>query len=95
MTRNSAITVRLLRRYGKTNSGSRDTVRWQAWHYVTAHADDAVEGRVDERARIEAMSGEWMFGLALRAVAGARKNPGRIVGRHIAAPSRQTGVGSA
>jgi hypothetical protein len=38
---------------------------------VTAHADDAVEGDVDERARVEAMRGEWMFGLALRTVAGA------------------------
>jgi hypothetical protein len=38
---------------------------------VAAHADDAVEGRVDEPARIEAMSGERMFGLALRAVARA------------------------
>ena len=38
---------------------------------VAAHADDAVEGRVDERARVEAMRGEWMFGMALRAVAGA------------------------
>jgi len=38
---------------------------------VAAHADDAVEGRVDERARIEAMRGEWMFGMALRTVAGA------------------------
>ena len=35
---------------------------------VAAHADDAVEGGVDERARVEAMRGEWMFGLALRAV---------------------------
>jgi arginine utilization protein RocB len=29
---------------------------------VAAHADDAVEGGVDERARVEAMRGEWMFG---------------------------------
>ena len=38
---------------------------------VAAHADEAVEGRVNEGARVEAMRGEWMFGLALRTVAGA------------------------
>jgi hypothetical protein len=38
---------------------------------VAAHADDAIEGRIDERARIEAMGCERMFGLALRAVARA------------------------
>ena len=45
-------------------------MRWQAAQ-VAAHADDAVEGRVDERARVEAVRGEWMFGEALRTVAGA------------------------
>ena len=38
---------------------------------VAAHADDAVEGCVDERAGVEAMCGEWMLGVALRAVARA------------------------
>ena len=38
---------------------------------VAAHANDAVEGSVDERARVEAVRGEWMFGMALRTVAGA------------------------
>ena len=38
---------------------------------VAAHANDAVEGCVDERARVEAVCGEWMFGMALRTVAGA------------------------
>ena len=38
---------------------------------VAAHANDAVEGSVDERACVEAMRGEWLFGLALRTVAGA------------------------
>ena len=38
---------------------------------VAAHTDDAIKGRVDECARVEAMRCEWMFGLALRAVAGA------------------------
>ena len=37
---------------------------------VAAHADDAIEGRIDERARVEAMRGKWMFGMALRTVAG-------------------------
>src|SRR5258706_853138 len=35
---------------------------------VAAHADGAVEGCVGERARVEAVRGEWMFLLALRAV---------------------------
>src|SRR5207244_9773920 len=38
---------------------------------VAAHPDQAVEGGVDERARVEAMSGERVFGLALRTVGGA------------------------
>ena len=38
---------------------------------VAAHANDAVEGCVDERARVESMGAEWTFGLALRTVAGA------------------------
>src|SRR3989304_3010564 len=40
---------------------------------VAGHADAAVEGRVDEGARVEAMRGEWMFGMALRAVARAMR----------------------
>ena len=38
---------------------------------VAAHANDAVESSVDERACIEAVCGEGLFGMALRTVAGA------------------------
>jgi hypothetical protein len=38
---------------------------------IAAHANDAVEGCVDERPRVEAMRGEGLFGMALRTVAGA------------------------
>ena len=38
---------------------------------VAAHVDDAVEGGVDEGARVEAMRGERLFGVALRTVVGA------------------------
>ena len=35
---------------------------------VAAHADDAIEGSVDERACVEAVGYEWTLGLALRAL---------------------------
>src|SRR2546428_11177991 len=38
---------------------------------VAAHADHAVKGNVHERAAVEAMTGQRLFGLALRAVARA------------------------
>ena len=38
---------------------------------VAAHANDAVEGSVDQRARVEAVCGEGLFGMALRTVVGA------------------------
>jgi len=38
---------------------------------VAAHADHAVKGKVHERAAVEAMTGQRLFGLALRAVARA------------------------
>jgi creatinine amidohydrolase/Fe(II)-dependent formamide hydrolase-like protein len=37
---------------------------------VAAHADDAIEGRVDECADVEAVRGERVFDLALRTVVG-------------------------
>jgi hypothetical protein len=38
---------------------------------VAAHANDAIESRVDERAGIEAVCGERLFDMALWTVAGA------------------------
>src|SRR5450756_1605306 len=38
---------------------------------VASHADQAVEGGGDDRAGVEAVRGEWTFGLALRTVCGA------------------------
>jgi hypothetical protein len=62
VVRNSAITVKLERRQGRMTpaTGTRCAGRSAQ---VAAHPDDAVEGRVDERARVEAMRGEWMFGM--------------------------------
>jgi hypothetical protein len=41
---------------------------WAEAAQVAAHADHAVESRVNERAAIETVASEWLFGLALRAV---------------------------
>ena len=69
--RNSAITVRAGAQVGQGELGQQRDGAPAGLAQVAAHADDAVEGGVDERAGVEAVRGEWMFGLALRAVAGA------------------------
>ena len=70
-TRNSAITVTLRPQIGQDELGQQRDGAPAGVAQVAAHADDAVEGGVDERAGVEAVCGEGLFGLALRTVAGA------------------------
>ena len=93
--RNSAITVRLNAQVGQGELGQQRDGALAGVAQVAAHADDAVEGGVDERAGVEAVRGQGMFGLALRAVAGAMSDRGQPAARCIVGASRRMGVGSA